>query len=249
MVRKVISPLLAITALSLACSFSGCSCRAQMGTEAAAKAPEPPPPPPPPPAPAPAPAPVVEAPKPKLVAVGRAKIQDNRVEIPGQLEFDVDKATIRDTPASKEILGTLKDFMKQNPSVTKLRVEGHTDNSGTPERNKVLSQQRADSVSKWLTDNGCEKSRVVAVGHGQDKPVSSNDTAENKQKNRRTEFHVVEMEGKEVGGGAASAPPAATPATPANPGNPNEKKPDAVKPATPAAKPKVNSSAPIIKKP
>ncbi|MFO0673266.1 MAG: OmpA family protein [Polyangiaceae bacterium] len=251
MVRKVISPLLALTALSLAFSFNGCSCHAQMGTETA-KAPEPPPPPPPPPAPAPAPAPAPEAPKPKLMAVGRAKIQDNKVQIPGELEFDVDKATIKNTPQSTEILNTLRDFMKQNAQVTKLRVEGHTDNSGTADHNKALSQQRAEAVAKWLEKEGIDKGRIVAQGYGQDHPVAPNDTADNKQKNRRTEFHVAEMEGKAVEANppssAAPTPSAAASTTPppASSGNPNEKKPDAVKPPTTVKK--SDQKAPITVK-
>jgi hypothetical protein len=184
------------------------------------------------------------------MAVGRAKITENRVEIPGQLEFDVDKATIRQTDQSKEILNTLKDFLAQNKNVTKLQIQGHTDNSGNADHNKKLSQERADAVVKWLGDNGVDKTRIIGIGFGPDKPVAPNDTAENKQKNRRTEFHVLELDGKPVGGGtSASAPPAgsAAPATQ----SPAGKAPDATPAgsAAPASTPPKKAEPKAVKKP
>jgi outer membrane protein OmpA-like peptidoglycan-associated protein len=140
----------------------------------------------------------------------------NQVSIPGELEFDTDKATIKDTQGSKDILNTLSDFMKQNPNVTKLRIEGHTDNVGTPDHNMKLSQERADAVKKWLTDHGTDGGRLVTQGYGQTHPLVDNDTADHKAMNRRTEFHVAEKDGKPVdapsGGAAASTTPATPPA-------------------------------------
>ncbi len=217
MIRKVIAPVFAFAVLGLAFSFNGCSCHAEMGDQTAKAPPPPEPAPPPAPAPAPAPEPVKEAPKVnKFHAVGKATIEGNQVKIPGQLEFDVDKATLRETAQSKEILTTLVDFMKQNPNVTKLRIEGHTDNTGTPAHNQKLSDDRAAAVAKWLTEKGTvDKMRLKTIGYGDTKPMGPNDTAENKQKNRRTEFHVEEMDGKPVA--AADPAPAAAPAAVTNP--------------------------------
>jgi OOP family OmpA-OmpF porin len=201
MAGKLVYTMIAVASLGLAGSFNGCTCNgeAQIG-KAAPKAPEPPPPAPPPPpvvaAPPPAPPPAAApAPRP-VMAVGKAKIEGNKVKIPGELEFDIDKATLKETPQSKEILVTLVDFMKQNPQVTKLRVEGHTDNTGKPDHNQTLSQQRADAVVDYLSKQGIDKTRLVAVGFGQGKPLVDNDNAEHKAMNRRTEFHVAEIDGK-----------------------------------------------------
>jgi OOP family OmpA-OmpF porin len=212
MIRKVIAPVFAFAVLGLAFSFNGCSCHAEMGDQTAKAPPAPEPAPPPAPAPAPAPEAPKEAPKVnKFHAVGKATIEGNQVKIPGELEFDVDKATLRETPQSKEILTTLSDFMKQNTNVTKLRIEGHTDNSGTPAHNQKLSDDRAAAVAKWLTDKGgCDKMRLKTVGYGDTKPIGPNDTAEHKQKNRRTEFHVEEMDGKPLADAAPAAAPAAS---------------------------------------
>jgi len=204
MVRKFVYPLMAVAALGLAFSFNGCSCHAEVGDQA--KAPEPPPPAPPP-APTPAATPAPEPPPKKVIAVGKASLEGSRVKIPGELEFDVDKATIKESAQSKDILNTLLEFMKQNPNVTKLRVEGHTDNSGTPAHNQKLSQERAEAVGKWLGDHGVDKGRLTTQGFGDTKPFVPNDSAANKALNRRTEFHVAEIDGKPqdaTSGGTAS---------------------------------------------
>ncbi len=178
----------------------GCAAHAEATTAPAAAPPPPPPPPaaPPPPAPvaaAPAPAP---PPAPKPIAVGKAKIEGTHVKIPGELEFDVDKATLKDTAGTKEILHTLVEFMAQNPTVTKLRVEGHTDNTGTAEHNLKLSQERADAVAAWLTLHGVDKSRLVTKGFGQTTPLVANDNKEHQAMNRRTVFHIAEINGATV---------------------------------------------------
>jgi len=215
MLRKVLYPVAAVAALGLAFSFNGCSCNADAGMQTA-KAPEPPPPPAPPPAPAPAPAPAATqepppAAPPHLVSVGKAQLEGDQVKIPGAIEYDVDKATIKATKTNDEILNTLAEFIKQNPSMTKLAIEGYTDNSGKPDHNQTLSQARAESVVKWLTDHGVDKSKLDAHGYGADHPVAANDSAAHKAQNRRTEFHVREINGKQVtagsdiGGGAGNA--------------------------------------------
>ena len=100
MVKKSFRPLLAVCALGMAFSFNGCSCQVQAGSQPQNT----PPPPAPAPAPAPAkPAPALAPPPKKLVIVGRANVEGNRVKIPGELEFDIDKATIDETkPVNKE---------------------------------------------------------------------------------------------------------------------------------------------------
>lgn len=223
MIRKFIAPLTAIAALGLAFSFNGCSCQAEMNTDA--KTPEPAPEPPPPPAPEPAPAPPEDTGEVKqLHAVGDATIKGDRVEIPGDLEFDFNKTTIKESETSKKILNTLVEFMKANPNVDKMRIEGHTDDKGSHEYNQKLSEGRAASVVKWLAEHGVDKNRLVAVGLGETRPDFPNDTEEHRAKNRRTEFHVQQMDGKPMGsapaaGGAdgGAAPGAATKADAATP--------------------------------
>ena len=172
----------------------------------------PPPPPPAPVAATPPPPPPVPPPAPK--PTGKAKIEGTHVKIPGELEFDVDKATLKDTAGTKDILNTLVEFMGQNAMVTKLRIEGHTDNSGTEDHNMKLSQARADAVATWLTSHGVDKGRLVTKGFGSTTPLVANDTADHKAMNRRTVFHIAELNGSPVtasmgDNAAAGAAPAA----------------------------------------
>lgn len=70
-------------------------------------------------------------------------------------------------------------------------VQGHTDNTGTPERNKQLSQERAESVKAYLVSKGISADRITATGFGQDVPVQDNATKPGREANRRVEFKLV----------------------------------------------------------
>lgn len=163
------------TVLAGSSVLAGCQARAQIKV---ATAPPPPPPAPPPPAPAPAP------------------VQVGKIELPGELEFDSGRATIKGTASSNQILEALLDTLKKHPEITKLRIEGHTDNVGRPATNQQLSEERAAAVANWLVGRSVDKSRLFTVGFGETRPLVDNDSAERRQTNRRTEFHVEEVNGK-----------------------------------------------------
>jgi len=172
------------------------SCRVSAGGSAGGEAAEPPPPPPPAaaePAPAPAPdAPPAEEPKLKSTA----QVKGDSIQIPGNIVFDTGKATLKEGAGSEVVLEQLKLFLDENPQVTKLRVEGHTDNVGKQPDNEKLSGERALTIKKWLVEKGIPKERVIASGFGQLKPIADNATEAGKAQNRRTEFKIAEIEGK-----------------------------------------------------
>jgi len=70
----------------------------------------------------------------------------------------------------------------------KMRIEGHTDSTGTRKSNQALSQQRAGAVVAWLVKNGIAGSRLTAVGVGDTRPVADNKTEEGRARNRRVEL-------------------------------------------------------------
>ncbi|MCH2046706.1 MAG: OmpA family protein, partial [Saprospiraceae bacterium] len=69
----------------------------------------------------------------------------------------------------------------------KVEIAGHTDDRGSDQDNKVLSQNRANAVKKYLIKQGCDTNKIQAIGYGEDNPVKSNKTIEGRAKNRRVE--------------------------------------------------------------
>lgn len=96
------------------------------------------------------------------------------------------------TIKSKFVIDQFVDFLKENPKV-KIEVQGHTDNEGDPQANLVLSDNRAKAVMDYITSKGITNDRLSSKGYGQAKPKLPNTSPENKAKNRRTEFYIVEM--------------------------------------------------------
>ena len=82
--------------------------------------------------------------------------------------------------------------LQTHPDLARVQVEGHTDSTGNPKRNTVLSQARAEAVVAYLTGHGVERSRLAAVGFGPSRPLASNATRSGREANRRVEFRVVE---------------------------------------------------------
>lgn len=77
------------------------------------------------------------------------------------------------------------DFM-QTHRLTRVLIEGHTDSDGTSAYNRALSHRRAQSVARVLVERyKIPMVRVTATGFGEDRPLVDNNTAQNKQKNRR----------------------------------------------------------------
>ena len=143
---------------------------------------------------------------------GRAKIANNELVIPGKITFENDKATIKEDKVTKEVLDTLLATLKDNPSITKLRIEGYTDDQGAIEHNTKLSQDRADAVSMWLQARGIEPGRLLTAGLGPAKPLVDNDSDEHREQNRRTEFKIWEQDGQPTPASQVPDPPPPAPA-------------------------------------
>jgi OOP family OmpA-OmpF porin len=104
------------------------------------------------------------------------------------VNFDLDKAVLK--PQAKVILDEAVASLKAMSGVDKIRVEGHTDSTGSASYNMALSQRRAKAVVAYLVANGIEASRLQPVGMGEGFPVATNDTKAGRALNRRVDFVV-----------------------------------------------------------
>jgi len=79
-----------------------------------------------------------------------------------------------------------------NNSNGNVEISGHTDSDGNPDANMGLSQARAQAVFNYLISNGISGDQITFKGYGDTQPAAPNDTPENKQKNRRVDFEVLD---------------------------------------------------------
>lgn len=118
----------------------------------------------------------------------------------GDVLFGTDQANL--TPDGMATVRKLANVMQQYPNRTVL-VEGFTDSTGTVAHNQDLSERRAGSVASALTSMGVARERVAMRGYGPSYPVAANDTANNRQMNRRVEI-VLSNEGTPIAPRAAA---------------------------------------------
>jgi outer membrane protein OmpA-like peptidoglycan-associated protein len=95
-------------------------------------------------------------------------------------------------PNSFKVLDGAVAVLKEFPTM-RIRIEGHTDNVGKPDKNQALSENRANAVRDYFVKKGIDASRLEAKGYGEAKPVQDNKTAAGRAANRRIEFHVRGM--------------------------------------------------------
>jgi outer membrane protein OmpA-like peptidoglycan-associated protein len=91
------------------------------------------------------------------------------------------------------IMDTVAVFLKENPDVKKLEVSAHTDNMGADAYNLNLSKRRAQTVANYLIKQGVEASRLKVEGYGKTRPLNNNETPEERERNRRVEFMILEL--------------------------------------------------------
>lgn len=107
------------------------------------------------------------------------------------LQFPSNQATLG--PKNQTLLKKV-DAALGTLSASKITIEGHTDATGSADRNTTLSEQRAQAVENYLVKSGTvAKGQVEAVGMGPDKPISDNNTARGRAENRRIDM-VIETE-------------------------------------------------------
>lgn len=105
-----------------------------------------------------------------------------------QVYFDTGSAQLE--TKSFPLLDAVVDTIRSCPNLA-LRIEGHTDNVGGSDYNKDLSDRRAISVVRYLTEKGVAPERVNGQGFGEERPIADNNTRKGRWKNRRIEFVAI----------------------------------------------------------
>jgi outer membrane protein OmpA-like peptidoglycan-associated protein len=132
---------------------------------------------------------LVTKPSRATVTVSRREIVIRR-----QINFATDSDVIE--ASSTALLTEIADVMLRNPQITRVEIQGHTDNVGSADHNLDLSQRRADSVRRWLVEQGgVESSRLESKGYGSTRPLVPNITPANRARNRRSQFIIQEQTG------------------------------------------------------
>ena len=109
------------------------------------------------------------------------------VTMPQDILFALDSAAVRSD--LRRDLGVVAGNLQAYPNST-ISIEGHTDNTGTANYNRILSQRRANAVADILVNNGVPPARLYAVGRGENEPVASNLSATGRVQNRRVEIVI-----------------------------------------------------------
>ena len=104
-----------------------------------------------------------------------------------EFEFDSDVLTAEGRETVDEVAALLRSL----PGVN-VEISGHTDSTGDDAFNLDLSLRRADAVRAHLVEQGLAGARFETAGFGETRPIADNETPEGRQRNRRTEFRVIE---------------------------------------------------------
>lgn len=117
-------------------------------------------------------------------------IKDGKLSILKPVFFATNQDVI--LPQSFPVLQAVTDAVQATPEIRRIAIEGHTDNRGSVEYNTDLSDRRARSVVRWLTEHGIAAERLSGKGYGPSRPIADNRTAPGRAANRRVEFVIVD---------------------------------------------------------
>jgi len=126
----------------------------------------------------------------------RVVVSASRIEILDKVLFASGRRHI--DPRSYPLLDQVAAVLNSHPDLLVVQVEGHTDSLGSPSRNLLLSQARAEAVAAYLESRGVDSRRLKAKGFGQSAPIDDNATAKGRAANRRVAFTVLKMRARTI---------------------------------------------------
>jgi outer membrane protein OmpA-like peptidoglycan-associated protein len=120
------------------------------------------------------------------------RVTCDKIEFPGKVQYKSGSDVIQ--ARSHDLLLQIAEVMRTAKHIKKIRIEGHTDDSGAEAANLKLSDKRAASVKKFLLEAGIEEARLVSQGFGEGSPLTENKTKAGREANRRVEFMIAEQD-------------------------------------------------------
>jgi len=118
----------------------------------------------------------------KLLAMNYDQVRQTQVGFPGGgIELD---------EAAKARLDLILDYMKADPTVNHIELDGHSDNSGNRLTNRDLSRRRALSVADYFKAHGLKEEQIIVRFHGEQYPVTKNNSPANRARNRRVNIEL-----------------------------------------------------------
>lgn len=103
-----------------------------------------------------------------------------------KVQFELNRDVV--AASSLVLLDSVAATLKAHPELSRLVIEGHTDDLGPAAFNRTLSQRRAEAVRRALIERGIDAARLDAKGFGPDRPLTPNTDAAARERNRRVEF-------------------------------------------------------------
>ena len=139
---------------------------------------------------------VIEAEAGKRIEIGitlakaRVHLDGDRIVSEDKIFFDNGASTI--TSTGLEILDEIAILLLDQPELTRVEIQGHTDDRGQTDANDLLSQARAEAVQRHLVDAGVPAERLQSRGYGERFPLEAGTSEQARAKNQRTEFHILQ---------------------------------------------------------
>lgn len=134
----------------------------------------------------------VRTPAPAASIAAEAQVMRNEVHLDGDAFFRFDHADL-----SADAIAALDELiakLKSDARVSRVSVVGHTDSVGSEAYNQKLSERRAASAKAHLVSRGIPAEQIDTRGEGELNPAFPNDSAENRQKNRRVDVEFLTIE-------------------------------------------------------
>jgi outer membrane protein OmpA-like peptidoglycan-associated protein len=137
----------------------------------------------------------------------QVRLEGDKILLDDIIHFEIDSPRV--PHVSWPVVRKVADFIKANPDVLEIDIEGHADETGTSEHNLILSRMRADAVKKIIVEDGVDEKRITTHSYGETRPKVPGHAEEQLRQNRRVEFTVTRSRAR---------PQELTPAEPATPG-------------------------------